>query len=558
MSPEQARGKAVDKRADIWAFGCVLFEMVTGRRPFDGEDATEVLGAVVRLEPNWDALPPDVPTPVRTLLHSCLAKDPRQRVADISIARFVLDKAASLAAPAPATSVAPAPSQPRRERLVWIAALAIAAMVIVALAIPTVRYLRQTPPPETRTEIVTPATNRLASFALSPDGRQIVFLASGDGASRLWLRSLATTTAQPLAGTEGAKLPFWSPDSRSIGFFAAGALKRLDVGGGAAQTLAPAISGCGGTWHPDGVIVFAPSTTTALMRVSANGGDAVAVTTLGPRQQSHRAPQFLPDGRRILFYVQGAPDTAGIYLGALDGSPPIRLTPAESSAVLLPPERALPAGFAKASGCSGCERGRSWPSGWKWSGLRSRASRSSGRRRGRERIRGGSVGLRDGTGGLPDGSRQPAATDLGGPVRHGAGHHRRRGPEQPDPSPTVTRWPSRRGEPCGAGQPGHLADGQRPHDPRHVRRGDRLFPRVVARRRADCVSLEPDGSEPTFTRRACLARAWRSVSSPPISSRLLSAGRQTVASFCTSASIPRPTSICGLCRWRAIARRRCF
>ena len=218
-------------------------------------------------------------------------------------------------------------------------------MVIVALAIPTVRYLRQTPPPETRTEIVTPATNRLASFALSPDGRQIVFLASGDGASRLWLRSLATTTAQPLAGTEGAKLPFWSPDSRSIGFFAAGALKRLDVGGGAAQTLAPAISGCGGTWHPDGVIVFAPSSTTALMRVSANGGDAVAVTTLGPRQQSHRAPQFLHDGRRILFYVKGAPDMAGIYLGALDGSPPIRLTPAESSAVLLPSGAGFAGGF---------------------------------------------------------------------------------------------------------------------------------------------------------------------------------------------------------------------
>ena len=128
------------------------------------------------------------------------------------------------------------------------------------------------------------------SFALSPDGRQIVFVASGDGASRLWLRSLATTTAQPLAGTEGARLPFWSPDSRSIGFFAAGALKRLDVGGGVAQTLSPAISGRGGTWHADGVIVFAPSTTAPLMRVSANGGDAVAVTTLGPRQQSHRAP----------------------------------------------------------------------------------------------------------------------------------------------------------------------------------------------------------------------------------------------------------------------------
>ena len=125
--------------------------MLTGRRPFDGENTTEVLGAVVHLEPHWNALPPDVPPPVRTLLHSCLAKDPRQRVADISIAQFVLDKAASLAAPA-LTSATPAPSHASRGRLIWIAALGVAAAVIVALAVPTVRYLRQIPPPETRTD----------------------------------------------------------------------------------------------------------------------------------------------------------------------------------------------------------------------------------------------------------------------------------------------------------------------------------------------------------------------------------------------------------------------
>ena len=141
-------------------------------------------------------------------------------------------------------------------------AFAVAVLAAVALAIPAVRYLRETPPPappETRVEIVTPATDQPASFALSPDGRQIVFVASGDGASRLWLRSLATTTAQPLAGTEGATYPFWSPDSRSVGFFAGNALKRLDLGGGAPQTLAPVTTGRGGTWNADGVIVFAPS-----------------------------------------------------------------------------------------------------------------------------------------------------------------------------------------------------------------------------------------------------------------------------------------------------------
>ena len=220
------------------------------------------------------------------------------------------------------------------------AALVVATTLAAALAIPTVRHLREAPlpaPPETRVEIVTPATDQPASFALSPDGRQIVFVASGDGPSRLWLRSLATTTAQPLAGTEGARYPFWAPDGRSIGFFAAGVLKRLDLGGGAPQTLAPATNGSGGTWNPDGVIVFAPTAaTTPLMRVSATGGSPTAVTTLGPQQAAHVAPQFLPDGRRFLFTVRGAPETTGIYVGGLDGSAPTRLTSAGSMGVSLP------------------------------------------------------------------------------------------------------------------------------------------------------------------------------------------------------------------------------
>jgi Tol biopolymer transport system component len=208
--------------------------------------------------------------------------------------------------------------------------------VIIVLAIPAARYLRETPPPETRTDIVTPSTDRPTDFALSPDGRQIVFVATGDGASRLWLRSLATTTAQPLAGTEVAELPFWSPDSRSIGFFAGNQLKRLDLGGGAPQTLARVTVSRGGTWNADGVIVFSGSASTPLMRVAATGGTPVAATTLGPQQAAHYHPHFLPDGRRLLFFVQGTPDTTGIYLGALDGSAPVRLTPADSSGAFLP------------------------------------------------------------------------------------------------------------------------------------------------------------------------------------------------------------------------------
>ena len=220
-----------------------------------------------------------------------------------------------------------------------------AAVAIVALAIPAVRYLRETPPPETRVEIVTPATDQPTSFALSPDGRQIVFVASGNGESRLWLRSLATTTAQALSGTEGARYPFWSPDGRSVAFFAANALKRLDLGGGAPQTLASVVNGSGGTWSADGVIVFASSVgATPLMRVPATGGAVAAV--VGARSTANRPRSrrnFLPDARRFVFYVRGTPATAGIYLGALDGSAPTRLTAADGAGMYLPADQTSPA-----------------------------------------------------------------------------------------------------------------------------------------------------------------------------------------------------------------------
>jgi Tol biopolymer transport system component len=203
-----------------------------------------------------------------------------------------------------------------------------------------VRHLRETPPPlplETRVDIVTPDTTQPTDFALSPDGRQIVFSASRDGGTQLWLRSLATTMARPLAGTERARGPFWSPDGRSIGFIADNALKRLELdAGGAPRTLAPVTSFGGAAWSADGVVVFAPITRGALMRVSATGGTVAAATTLRPGEIGHLAPQFLPDGRRFLFTVQGAPDPAGIYLGTLDGSAPIRLTPTISPAMYLP------------------------------------------------------------------------------------------------------------------------------------------------------------------------------------------------------------------------------
>ena len=337
MAPEQAKGKPVDRRADVWALGAVLYEMLTGQRAFKGEDTTDTIAAVVSKEPDWSVLPAGTPAAIRTLLRRCLTKDRKRRLDSAGAVRLEIDDVLT----APAAEVTPAAEGPVRARLPWPMAVVFAAALLaaIALAVPTVRHLGEIPPPappETRTDVVTPATDDPTSFALSPDGRQIVFEASNESGSSLWLRSLAATTAQPLGGTDGARYPFWAYDSRSIGFFAGGALKRLDLGGGVPQTLAPAQFGRGGMWNADGGIVFAPNLTSPLMRVFATGGAVSAVTSLGPQQTGHRWPNMLPDARHFLYYATGPPHTAGIYLGALDGSGPTRLTPADSAGAYMP------------------------------------------------------------------------------------------------------------------------------------------------------------------------------------------------------------------------------
>ncbi len=332
MAPEQAKGKPVDRRADVWALGAVLYEMLSGQRAFKGEDSTDTIAAVVSRDPDWTALPPDTSSTIRTLLRRCLARDPRQRLDSAAAVRLEIEDALS-SLPPPTSRLTGPPAGYGRTG--WV----VAAVAMLALGAAMLAWAPWKPapvPPETRTDIVTPATDDPASFALSPDGRQIVFAASGDGTLRLWLRSLGTTTAQPLLGTEGGRNPFWAPDSRSIGFFTDSALKRLDLGAGAPQTVAPASSGTGGTWTTDGFIVFAPSPSSRLMRVSAGGGTAVPVTTFGPQEIGHRWPYALPDGQRFLFYAGGPPDTAGIYLSTFDSSFPTRLTPAESAGVYHP------------------------------------------------------------------------------------------------------------------------------------------------------------------------------------------------------------------------------
>jgi serine/threonine protein kinase len=329
MSPEQAKGRAVDRRTDIFAFGAVLYEMLTGRAVFEGEDLQDILGAVLKSEPDWTRLPTGVPPLIPRLLRLCLQKDTKKRRQTATDVRIDIEQA--LAEPLAAM---PAVTPARSASLSWVVAVA-AVVAAVVLAIPAMRYLRQIPPHEIRVDVTTPPTADPVSFAISPDGRRLVFLASTEGKSQLWVRPLDSVAAQPLAGTDGASFPFWSPDSASVGFFADSKLKRIDVGVGAPQVLANVSVGRGGTWNSDGIILFGRSVIEPLFKVSATGGEPVAVTRLEAGQMNHKFPQFLPDGRHFIYFVTGGP-RQGVYAGSLDGTSSKRLANADATAVVSP------------------------------------------------------------------------------------------------------------------------------------------------------------------------------------------------------------------------------
>ena len=331
MSPEQAAGKAADKRSDLWSFGVLLFEMLTGKRVFDGRSLQEVLASILRAPPDWASLPPEVPPAITALLRRCLEKDPARRTNSATYARLVIEDAMA----APPTSPANRTRQATRWSQAW---LLIPLIALGLVAIAALDYVQRSPVLVTRLDLSTPATGDPVSFDLSPDGRQFVFVA-GDGAeSRLWLRPFDRADAQPLAGTEGASYPFWAQTGRSIGFFADGKLKRYDIGGGMPQDLADAPTGRGGTWNQDNVIVFTPSITSALYRIDAAGGEAKPVTQPEPEHPSHRFPHFLPDGRRFLYLTVAGPlATQTVMLGSLDGDAPKRLTTAETAAAYAEP-----------------------------------------------------------------------------------------------------------------------------------------------------------------------------------------------------------------------------
>ena len=328
MSPEQARGKAADKRADIWAFGVVLYEMLTGRPLYAGKTAAEILACVIEREPDASALPAATPPSIRELLARCLTKDPRNRLQAIGEARIAIDRAVRQPHPPPfdgapgrspggAADTAGARVQ-RHARLAWmIAAVAIAG--IGALAVPAIRYFRtaQVDGQEETWQIVTPPTSHMSSFAISPDGLRLVFSATVAGKVQLWIRPLSALTAQPLPGTEGATFPFWRPDSQAIGFFADNKLKWIHAAGGPTTTLAAVDHAWGGSWNQNGDILFSPHLTKELWRVSSSSGSLpVQVTRLLPSSQSgHVFPWFLPDGQHFLYWATGNAEGRGVYIG---------------------------------------------------------------------------------------------------------------------------------------------------------------------------------------------------------------------------------------------------
>jgi serine/threonine protein kinase len=314
MAPEQAKGRPADKRSDIWAFGCVVYEMLATRRAFPGGEVADVLAFILAREPDFRALPATTPPSIRRLLRRCLQKDRNDRLRDIGDARIEIRDALTRS-DTEGTGVTTVPADHRSWQ--WIALGSVLALVLLIGAVAIVRSFRAAPPTaEIHLEINTPSTSVPASLAISPNGRAVAFVGTVEGQSRLWLRMFDSAKPRPLAGTDGADFPFWSPDSRSVGFFADNKLKQVDIEGGSVRMLAKVYRGTGGAWSRDGVILVS-SLGAPISRLSDMGG-LVEVPGLF-RQGSDFSPQFLPDGRRFLYRVRGTPEADGIYVGQLDG-----------------------------------------------------------------------------------------------------------------------------------------------------------------------------------------------------------------------------------------------
>ena len=336
MAPEQVEAKEVDARTDIFAFGAVVYEMATGKKAFEGKTQASLIAKILEIDPPpISSLQPMTPPALDRVVKKCLAKEPEKRW---QAASDVCDELKWIAEGGSQTGM-PAPISASRKsalgdgRLAWIVA---AVFFLAASALGYFVYSRPAPqqahavrftlfPPDKWSLAGTGAvtTGATAPVMISPDGQRVAFVAiSGEGKSLLWVRSLDTLTAQSFAGTEGASAPFWSPDSRSLAFFAGGKLKKIDVSGGPPITLCDAPDNRGGTWNRDGLILFAPRNTSVLQKVSASGGVPAPATVLGQGELGQIRPSFLPDGRHFLYStIAPRPGLGGpIYLGSLDSA----------------------------------------------------------------------------------------------------------------------------------------------------------------------------------------------------------------------------------------------
>jgi len=347
MSPEQVRGQTLDQRSDIFSFGAILYEMLSGRRAFHGETAADTMSAVLKEDPPELSESNKTVSPVlERVVNHCLEKNPGARFHSAGDLAFALETLSGSTSVSTQTVTVPAltPGWISRNRLSMVLA-AVAVLATIALAI---LYFRRPPVPEAHTVrfFVQPPDKGTISGGggqhISPDGLRLVYPVTGpDGRRLLWTRPVDSLTAQPLAGTEDGSNPFWSPDSRFIGFYAAGSkLKKVEFTGGPTQVLSDVQVGGGGTWNREGVIVFTKNSGDGLYRMSASGGAPARVTTLDESRKEvvHAWPYFLPDGRHFLYLARSPQsENTGIYVGTLDSSERKLLLNTDSSAVYAPP-----------------------------------------------------------------------------------------------------------------------------------------------------------------------------------------------------------------------------
>ncbi len=353
MSPEQARGYDVDRRADIWSFGVILYEMLAGCRLFTGETATDTLAAVLRHDPDWDAIPADAPAVLIQLCRRCLERDPQLRLRDIGEARIALEgtSMSMIGLSTEALAAIPGPGTlPRQRRGPWIVAAGAMMVALLALFAGFTGRLGPEPvaPRLVRSTAVLPDglgvfvnPNNPGAPALSPDGSSLAFVGQDStGAVHLCVRALDNEEVRVIPGTRGASYPFWGPDSRFVAYVAASGLHKVDTGGGPVQLVCRTENAKWGSWSEAGEILFAPSHSASIHLVSADGGDPVAVTDMNAEEntRSHRFPQWLPDGEHFIYLAWYSGSTAGtssgsvLRLGSADGKPSRDLMLCQSSA----------------------------------------------------------------------------------------------------------------------------------------------------------------------------------------------------------------------------------